>query len=53
MWHPPFRDEGGLWSRCDPRMLEIACFLALPEQSWPTLREIFYDHLARISHTDN
>ena len=41
---PPFRGEGGLWSRYDPRMLEIDYFLAHPERAWPVIREIFYDH---------
>ncbi|MGA2976622.1 MAG: NAD-dependent deacylase [Spirochaetia bacterium] len=41
---PPFRGEGGLWSRYDPRMLEIDYFRAHPEKSWPILREIFYDN---------
>lgn len=41
---PPFRGPGGLWSKYDPRMLELNYFLAHPEKSWPILREIFYDH---------
>ncbi len=41
---PPFRGEGGLWSRYDPRMLELDYFLAHPDRAWPVLREIFYDH---------
>jgi NAD-dependent deacetylase len=41
---PPFRGPGGLWSKYDPRLLEIRYFLAHPEVSWPVLREIFYDH---------
>ena len=41
---PPFRGEGGLWSRYDPRMLELDYFLAHPETAWPVIREIFYDH---------
>ena len=41
---PPFRGEGGLWSKYDPRMLELDYFLAHPEVSWPVLKEIFYDH---------
>jgi hypothetical protein len=41
---PPFRGEGGLWSKYDPRMLELGYFLAHPEKSWPILREIFYEH---------
>ena len=32
---PPFRGEGGLWSRYDPRMLELDYFLASPEAAWP------------------
>ena len=44
---PPFRGDGGLWSRYDPRMLELDYFLAHPEKSWPILREIFYDHFGR------
>jgi len=41
---PPFRGSGGLWSRYDPRMLELDYFLAHPETAWPVIREIFYDH---------
>lgn len=41
---PPFRGEGGLWTKYDPRLLEIRYFLKHPEISWPVLREIFYDH---------
>jgi NAD-dependent deacetylase len=44
---PPFRGEGGLWSKYDPRMLELDYFLAHPEQSRPILREIFYDHFGQ------
>jgi len=28
-------------------MLELDFFLAHPEQSWPVLREIFYDHFGK------
>jgi NAD-dependent deacetylase len=41
---PPFRGEGGLWNKYDPRLLEIRYFLERPEISWPVLKEIFYDH---------
>jgi NAD-dependent deacetylase len=44
---PAFRGEGGLWSRYDPRMLELDYFLAHPETAWPILREIFYDHFGK------
>jgi NAD-dependent deacetylase len=41
---PPFRGEGGLWSRYDPHLLELSYFLKHPEVSWPILKQIFYDH---------
>jgi len=41
---PPFRGPGGLWSQYDPRTLEIDYFLSHPEQAWPVIKEIFYDH---------
>ncbi|MGA2976618.1 MAG: Sir2 family NAD-dependent protein deacetylase [Spirochaetia bacterium] len=44
---PPFRGEGGLWSRYDPRMLELDYFLAHPDTAWPVIREIFYGHFGR------
>ena len=44
---PPFRGEGGVWSRYDPRMLELDYFLAHPEKAWPVIREIFYDHFGK------
>ncbi|MBE3038605.1 MAG: hypothetical protein IMZ62_07325 [Chloroflexi bacterium] len=30
---PPFRGEGGLWSRYDPRMLELDYFLSHREKA--------------------
>jgi len=41
---PPFRGAGGLWSKYDPRLLELSYFLKHPEVSWPVLKDIFYDH---------
>jgi len=41
---PPFRGPGGLWTKYDPRLLELSYFLKHPEVSWPVLKEIFYDH---------
>jgi NAD-dependent deacetylase len=38
---PPFRGEGGLWDRFDPRALEIDYFLAHPKESWRVMREIY------------
>jgi len=42
---PTFRGENGLWSRYDPQILDIDFFAAHPEESWRTIREIFYDYM--------
>ena len=42
---PPFRGEGGLWKRYDPRCLELDYFHRHPKKSWEVLRAIFYEHL--------
>ncbi len=39
---PPFRGEGGIWEKYDPRMFDIDFFRAHPDRSWPLLKEIFY-----------
>ena len=44
---PPFRGPGGLWSKYDPRMLELDYFRAHPDKAWPVIREIFYDHFGK------
>ena len=49
---PPFRGQGGLWSRYDPRMLELDYFLAHPDRAWPVIREIFYDHFGKARPND-
>ncbi|MBN1835772.1 MAG: NAD-dependent deacylase [Spirochaetales bacterium] len=43
---PPFRGPGGLWSRYDPRKLELDYFHRHPQECWETLKEIFYDSFA-------
>jgi len=40
---PPFRGEGGLWDKYDPKLLEIQYFLEHPEKSWRVIKEIFFD----------
>jgi NAD-dependent deacetylase len=40
---PPFRGEGGLWSKYDPVFLEIGHFRRHPRRSWELIKEIFYD----------
>jgi len=44
---PPFRGENGLWSRYDPRYLEIDYFHSNPLESWKIIKEIFYDFFGR------
>ncbi|MBN2614676.1 MAG: NAD-dependent deacylase [Bacteroidales bacterium] len=41
---PPFRGENGLWNRYDPQFLDIQYFQYHSGQSWPIIKEIFYDH---------
>jgi NAD-dependent deacetylase len=45
---PTFRGPEGLWSRYDPKILDIGYFLRHPEASWRTIREIFYDHMRQV-----
>jgi len=40
---PPFRGENGIWSRYDPKVLDIDYFNADPARCWPIIKEIFYD----------
>ena len=42
---PPFRGAGGLWSKYDPRMIEIGFFQENPEQSWAEIKKIFYSSM--------
>ncbi|MGC8865200.1 MAG: SIR2 family NAD-dependent protein deacylase [Bacteroidales bacterium] len=39
---PSFRGKDGLWSRYDPRFVEIDYFLRHPGESWELLREVFF-----------
>jgi NAD-dependent deacetylase len=40
---PPFRGPNGLWSKYDPKSLDIDFFLQEPRRSWGVIREIFYE----------
>lgn len=40
---PPFRGENGIWSKYDPKILELGFFHAHPEESWEVIKELFYD----------
>jgi len=40
---PPFRGAEGLWSKYDPKVLELGYFHQNPLESWEVIKEIFYD----------
>ena len=40
---PPFRGEGGLWSKYDPIILDLDYYLDKTDLSWPIIKELFYD----------
>ncbi len=41
---PPFRGEGGIWSKYDPSILDIDYFSSHPSKSWEVISKIFYDY---------
>ncbi len=43
---PPFRGPDGLWSRYNPRYLELSYFHRHPLECWRVIKEIFYDFFA-------
>ncbi len=46
---PPFRGEGGIWSKHDPSILDIDYFWKHPAESWKSIAEIFYRHMIDAS----
>jgi NAD-dependent deacetylase len=42
---PPFRGPNGLWSKYDPKILDLNFFLSHPDISWKYIKEIFYDYM--------
>ena len=42
---PTFRGKDGLWSKYDPKILDIDYFQAHPKESWQTIKEIFYNYM--------
>jgi NAD-dependent deacetylase len=41
---PPFRGEGGLWTKYDPALLDIDHFMEDPLRAWTIIKEIFYNY---------
>lgn len=46
---PPFRGEGGIWSKNDPSILDIDYFCKHPSESWKAIAEIFYHYIMDAS----
>jgi NAD-dependent deacetylase len=44
---PPFRGEGGLWTKYDPELLDIDHFMENPARAWVIIKEIFYDFFGK------
>jgi NAD-dependent deacetylase len=49
---PAFRGSDGLWSKYDPKVLDINYFYANPEKSWIAIKEIFYDFFGSAKPND-
>lgn len=49
---PPFRGENGLWNEYDPIILDLKNFYQHPEDSWITIKEIFYDYFGKAEPND-
>ena len=49
---PTFRGPTGLWSRYDPKILDIDFFMQNPKESWKYIREIFYDYMGNTQPND-
>jgi len=43
---PPFRGEEGIWSKYDPGVLDISRYRSSPDETWPVIKEIFYNFFA-------
>ncbi len=44
---PPFRGPEGLWSKYDPKCLDLEYFHAYPLESWAAIKAIFYDFFGK------
>ncbi len=44
---PPFRGPDGLWSKYDPKILDIGFFQSEPEKAWEAINKLFYDYFGK------
>lgn len=47
---PPFRGADGLWSRYDPKCLDLDFFHSHPKEAWVAIKSIFYDFFGEASY---
>ena len=47
---PTFRGKDGLWSKYDPKILDINYFHNYPRDSWKVIKEIFYDFFGKATY---
>ncbi|WP_282014130.1 SIR2 family NAD-dependent protein deacylase [Marinifilum flexuosum] len=47
---PPFRGPDGLWSKYDPKCLDLDYFHLNPVESWKAIKSIFYDFFGEASY---
>jgi len=49
---PPFRGEGGIWTKYDPQYFEYEYFLAYPDESWMLTKYVFYSNMIDAKPND-
>ena len=49
---PTFRGPTGLWSKYNPKILDLNFFMQNPKESWKYIKEIFYEYLKDIKPND-
>ena len=45
---PPFRGPDGLWSRYDPKILDIDYFFSDSKNAWKAINELFYEFFGKV-----
>ncbi len=46
---PPFRGPEGLWTKYDPKYLDVDYFMTHAEESWKVIKILFYDFFGKVS----
>jgi NAD-dependent deacetylase len=44
---PPFRGKNGLWTKYDPKFLELSYYMSHTSESWKMIKKIFYDFIGK------